>query len=322
MLFQTALKILTDSFARNCIKMSIPATYQYPYCEFSFVEWNPVQKKTYPHFTTDCNLVCSASVASGKSAIAEAIFGYELSKSAFSKVIYVSPLKAIGQEKFAEWSKHDTFSVFDKVLVSSDTHVTEDEFSRARMIVSTIESINIHCRKKSSWINDVAALVFDEAHLIDDKSRGAGAEAMIMGISELCPKCRLICLSGTMSNYIEIAKWLKNCNGKETNYVYSNWRPNRIVSRVEITESVEEQKKIIASICKKASMEKTLVFVHSKFIGEQIVRHLQSNGVRTAFYHAGLRAKMRDTLLNEFRSNYSDLDVLVATSSLSMGVTI
>jgi replicative superfamily II helicase len=48
----------------------INSPLNYPYCEFDFIDWNPVQKKCYPYFTQDCNLVVSASTASGKTIIA------------------------------------------------------------------------------------------------------------------------------------------------------------------------------------------------------------------------------------------------------------
>lgn len=296
--------------------------YNYPYCEFSFASWNPVQEKAYPYFEQDCNLVCSASVASGKSAIAEAIFGYELFDNEKSKVIYVSPLKAIGVEKFNEWDKHDTFSKYPKVLVSSDNYVSDNEFVSSRMIVSTIESINIQCRKRSNWIKDVKVLVFDEVHLINNESRGAGSESMLMNLSLLNPNCRLICLSGTLSNHKEIALWLKNLNKKPSFFITSSWRPNKLIQKVVNINTVEEQNNFIESKCRDLTSEKVLVFVHSKFIGERICEHLKKKGVTSAFYNASLRQSIREKMLNDFRSIYSGLDVLIATNSLGMGVTL
>ena len=81
-------------------KQKIIPPYNYPYCAFDFTNWNPVQEKCYSYFTQDCNLVVSASVASGKTVIAEAIFGYELAQNSNSKIAYVCPLKALGNEKY------------------------------------------------------------------------------------------------------------------------------------------------------------------------------------------------------------------------------
>jgi len=302
--------------------MEIVPPYNYPYCEFKFTDWNPVQEKAYPYFEKNCNLVVSSSVASGKSAIAEAIFGFELSNSDKSKVIYVSPLKAIGIEKFNEWDKHGTFATYSKVLVSSDTFVTESEFVNARMIVSTIESINIQCRKKSNWIKDVRVIVFDEVHLINDESRGAGSEAMLMNLAIVNPNCRIVCLSGTLSNYKELAMWLKNLNHLPSYFVSSSWRPNKLMQSVVSINTIEEQNKFIEEKCKNLISEKIIVFVHSKAIGETIYKHLKQQGIRSAFYNAGLRLQIRERMIEDFRSVYSGLDVLIATNSLGMGVTL
>lgn len=298
--------------------------YNYPYCEFTFNEWNPVQLKCYPFFTEDCNLVVSASTAAGKTVIAEAIMGYELFKSDLSKVIYVSPLKAIGNEKFIDWTKHETFKKYSKVLVSSENHITQSEFENSRMIVSTVESINLRCRARDKWLKDVRVLIFDEAHLINDDSRGAGSEAMVMALTKLNPDCRIICLSGTMSNYIEIAKWLKACNHKSTKYVNSTWRPSELIKRIEIAENFKEQQEMILCEAKKSDKEdkKVLVFVHSKQVGENICKYLKDYGINCAFYNAGLKSNIKDKMLYDFKNAYSNLNILVCTSSLGMGVTL
>ena len=298
--------------------------YNYPYCEFSFFEWNPVQEKCYPFFFEDCNLVVSASTAAGKTAVAEAIMGYELSRGESFKVVYVSPLKAIGVEKRNAWTKHATFGKYKQSLLSSDTDVPLSELEDSRMVVSTVESMDLKCRSKERWLADVRVLVFDEAHLMGDESRGAASEAMVMAITSLNPDCRVICLSGTMSNYLEIAKWLKACNGKATHFVNSSWRPCELVKRVELCEDVEEQCRKVIEEARKihdAGM-KMLVFVHSKHTGEVICSRLKEYGVPSAFYNAGLRPNIKESMLADFRLSYSGLDVLVCTSSLGMGVNV
>lgn len=304
--------------------MKYETPYEYPYCDFEFDEWNPVQLKCVPFFTEDCNLVVSASTASGKTVIAEAIMGYELSKSDLSKVVYVSPLKAIGNEKHDDWRRHPTFGEYPMVIVSSDNEVKQGDFENSRLIVSTVESMNLRCRCRDRWIKDIAVLVFDEAHLLMDETRGSGSESLIMNMTMLNPKCRIVCLSGTMSNYIEIARWLKACNQKTTRYVNSDWRPTELVKSVEIAEDFEQQGKFLVNEARKIvkAEQKMLVFVHSKAVGERLCRLLKDYNVPCAFYHAGLHQQMRGKMMADFRDDYSGLNVLVCTSSLGMGVTL
>lgn len=298
--------------------------YNYKYCEFNFTDWNPVQLKCLPYFTENCNLVVSASTAAGKTVIAEAIMGYELFNNENNKVVYVSPLKAIGNEKFNDWSKHPTFKKYSKILISSDNQVTQEELENSQMIISTIESMNLKCRNREKWLANVKALIFDEAHLINDHSRGAGSETLIMNLTQLNPDCRIICLSGTMSNYIEIAKWLKACNGKTTKYVNSNWRPTELIKKIEIVEDYKEQQKTIYNIAKEVNDkdEKMLIFVHSKQVGENICKYLKEYGISCVFYHAGIKYNVKEKILQDFRSTYSGLNIMICTSSLGMGITL
>ena len=304
--------------------MNYSTPYEYPYCDFDFDEWNPVQMKCVPFFTEDCNLVVSASTASGKTVIAEAIMGYELARTQTSKVVYVSPLKAIGNEKHGDWMRHPTFRDYPIVIVSSENDVTQSDFENSRLIVSTVESMNLRCRARDRWIRDISVLVFDEAHLLMDKSRGAGSESLIMNVTMLNPKCRVVCLSGTMSNYIEIARWLKACNQKTTRYVSSDWRPTELVKSVEMAEDFDEQSRFILQEARRMVDEdrKMLVFVHSKVVGEKLCKFLRDYSVSCAFYHSGVMPKARETMIADFRNEYSGLHVLVCTSSLGMGVTL
>lgn len=297
--------------------------YNYPYCEFDFYDWNPVQKQCLKYFDCDCNLVVSASTASGKSAIAEAIMGYELATSTESKAIYVSPLKAIGYEKHEQWQKHPTFSNYSILQVSGDIKATQDDFEKSRLIVSTVESLSMRCRNCDPWLKYARVLVFDEAHLLNDKQRGSGAEAMVMALGMINPDCRVVCLSGTMSNYVEVARWLKSCNNKKTYFVQSDWRPTKLVKKIEVAEGKKEEHNLVLGFAKELSSgEKMLVFVQSKANGESLREFLAKNHVHCAFYNASLRANIRERMLNDFQDDYSDLNVLICTSSLGMGVTL
>jgi len=298
----------------------IDAPWKYPWCHFPFDAWNPVQRRCAVHFEEDCNLVLSASTASGKSAVGEAIMGHAIGNG--RKAVYVSPLKAIGDEKHAAWSRHETFSRHGIVKLSSDTDVSPGELEEASLVVSTIESLHIRCRARERWLAKAGALVFDEAHLIGDESRGAGSEAMVMELTALNPSCRVVLLSGTMGNALEMAKWLKACNGKPTKYVTSQWRPQRLEKRVVVADTRPRTKDALLKIAADGRDGKTLVFVHSMAAGKEACGWLRDNGFRCAFYSGSLRPEDRDAMLADFRSPVSGLDILVSTSALGAGVTL
>lgn len=297
------------------------ATSNYPYCWFSFAEWNPVQEQCLPFFCQDKNLVVSASVAAGKSAIAEAIMGYELSHPN-SKAVYVCPLKALSAEKYSEWQKHETFKNFKILVLDSDHEVSLEEIENSQLIIATVESMNIHCRRNEPWIHKIRVLVFDEAHLFDHEKRGSCSESLMMDLTECNRDCRLVCLSGTLSNTREIAIWCNKLNGKPTPFIVSTWRPTQLIKLVEPVNELNDQFQFILQKIKASPYEKILIFVHSKRIGEILKKYLRDSGIHCAFYSSDLNAGQREELLKSFRSNATLLHVLIATSSLSQGVSL
>lgn len=264
----------------------------------------------------------SASVASGKTVVHEAIAGYELSRSDTSKVVYVCPLKSLLQEKIEDWHNHETFSQYSMVALSSDNFVKSDEIENARIVVATIESLNVCCRRGDKWLRDIRLFTFDEAHLFNHEKRGAGSEALLMSISSIVPECRFLLLSGTLSNCKDIARWIKVLNGKQTAFVNSKWRPTKLLKRVEVAENIGEQIDFLKKLAISHRDEKLLFFVHSKKVGEKFVQDLRMVGVRCVFYSADIPADKRKMILDDFRGEYSDLNVLVCTSALAMGVNL
>lgn len=296
-------------------------TSDFKYCFFPFEEWNPMQKLCLPFFCEDKNLVVSATVAAGKTAVAEAIMAYELSFTE-SKAVYVSPLKALSMEKFEEWRKHETFGEFRIVLIDGDHHVEQSEIEAAKLIIATVETMNICCRRRDNWLKQVRVLVFDEAHLFDHKKRGACSEALMMELSQFNPACRLVCLSGTLSNASQLAMWLNTLNGKSSNFICSNWRPTKLYKNVVIQNTLKEQIDYVKDKIKDHPDDKILIFVHSKKIGEILSSHLRKHHIRCGFFSSNLSRQQREELLSRFRSKYGTLQILVATSSLSMGVSL
>lgn len=295
-------------------------TRDYPFCEFDFWEWNPVQEQCLPYFTDDKNLVLGSSTASGKTSVAEAIMGHVLHTGL--KAIYVSPLKALGREKAVKWSSHPTFSEHGVVQVDGDHRHGEGEIDEAGVVVSTIEALDVACRRNDEWVGKAGVLVFDEAHLFDYDRRGASSEAMVMQFTRIAPKARLVFLSGTMPNVREMATWAKRLNGKPTAFIHSKWRPYRVEKEVKFADGFSGQVMAAVREIDREGKENALVFVHSKAAGEAVCRELKSRGVPCAMYHADLDAKTQEKIVRDFKSPCSRLSTVVATSSLALGVTL
>lgn len=298
----------------------IPSS-DFKYCNFEFEYFNPLQMQAYSGFTQDCNMVVSAHVCAGKTVIHEAIAAYELSRDDIGKVVYVSPIKALANEKIEEWRKHDVFGKHELVELTSDNVVSRDQLHRGRIIVATIEALNICCRRQDDWIKNVRLLTFDEAHLFDHERRGSGAEAMMMGIADLV-SCRFLLLSGTLGDVQKLASWVKVLNGKRTFFIDSDWRPTKLSKEIVKYKEIKDFFNVSCGIALENPKDKILIFVHSKKIGNRLVSHLREDGIKSVFYSADISFEGRKRILEEFRDDDSELKVLVGTSALAMGINL
>jgi len=241
-------------------------------------------------------------------------------------VVYVSPFRSLSSEKFEEWGRSSVFG--QHLLLSSSESVPDlEEYESARFIVITTESFDSKTRSDAHllWLKKVSCIVFDEAHLLGDKSRGSSLESAMMRIANISPHARIFLLSGTLDNSVEVAKWVKSLNGKVTRHVRSLWRPCELVYNLHSFEDVyskyDNMVKEVGSLIGRNLGEKVLVFVHSKKVGEMVVKELRGKGIRAGFHNAALSPKKRKELENTFSSDLG-LDVLVSTSTLSSGVNL
>lgn len=293
-------------------------TSEFEYYVFPFEEFNEPQSEVIPHVTEDKNIVVSFPTASGKTVIAEAVFSHALSCG--KKCVYVSPFKALSNEKHESW-KNTTLSSKGIVVSTSDYSVKSDEFRKSSLLLFTMESFDSKTRSiaHQNWLKEVGVLVLDEAHMIGSVGRGDKLEMALMRYTLLNPDCRLVLLSATMPNAQQLSDWVKRLNGKDTLCFESNWRPVQPkINLYEATNSWQELFEGISGVLK-SSNGKVIVFVHSKKKGKELGKVLLKEGIRCAFHHGSLSLGKRKKIEGMFSE---DLDVLISTSTLSSGVNL
>lgn len=296
-------------------------TQDYKWYQPSFPEYNVAQASVVPFLDQDVNLVISFSTAAGKTVLAEGAMAYHLAtQDGF--VAYVCPFKSLASEKMTDWTGEQQLSRYGLNLWSGDS---DGDFSRNnRIIVSTMESFDFKTRSES-WepvLKDIRCVVFDEAHMIGDKARGGSLEASIIRFTRMSPSARVILLSATMSNSMAIAKWVKSLNGKPTKCITSQWRPTRVIPVYHSFSVYNEKVDQAVDLAIKSAGQKTLVFVHSKVTGAEIVKRIRKAGHRAVFHNASLSAHKRRKIEEVFGNPTSGLNILVSTSTLGSGVNL
>jgi len=308
------------------------ATKKFPYLNFKFEYFNPVQSRVFEFYSKDINLVIAAATSAGKTTMAEMLMADSISKG--KKAIFLSPLKAISQEKYDEWSneKHG-FSKKNISIVTGDYALTEkriEELNNADIIIMTTEMMDSRTRRikseRNDWLLKVGTVVCDEAHMLCMTGRGDRVESAIMRFTEQNEKCGIVLLSATMPNVSEIAKWLTFLNKKETKLINSNYRPCKLDIHYEKYYDKDkylnvENNKIekAIEITQQHRTDKFLIFVHAKKTGKALVDQLKFRGESAEIFNADLESSKRIAITNAFRN---DLRIIVTTSALAWGVNL
>jgi len=169
------------------------------------------------------NLVLATPTASGKTLIAE-LCGLEHILERNGKVIYLTPLRALANEKFDEFKKYGSIRKTDGKRVSvgistGDFDSGDPWLGRYDIIVTTNEKADSLLRHRVKWMDDISLVVADEVHLLNDGDRGPTLEVVLARLMQINPEIQILALSATINNVEEVASWLK------ASYVITEWRP-------------------------------------------------------------------------------------------------
>lgn len=175
------------------------------------------------------NFVVSTPTASGKTLVAILTSLNYLYNG--GKVIYLSPLRALANEKFIEFQKLETLSKsnFEKIKVSistGDFQSNSEYLKYADLLILTNEKFDSLLRHNVDWLNQIKLFIIDEIHLIGDSYRGSTLEMIIANILNWDQDSQILGLSATVNNIEEISTWLN------ADYVDSNWRPVPLIEGI------------------------------------------------------------------------------------------
>ena len=107
-------------------------------------------------------------------------------------------------------------------ISTGDFDKRDERLGKNQIIIATSEKADSLMRNGASWVRDLAVLVVDEIHLLNDVGRGPTLEMTITKLRRCNPDLQVIGLSATVANAQELAAWL------EAELVSSDWRPIRL----------------------------------------------------------------------------------------------
>ena len=175
-------------------------------------ELSDFQKYAIESIVLGNHILITAHTGSGKTLPAE--FAIEYFTGRLKKVIYTSPIKALSNQKFYEFTKK--FPNVNIGIMTGDIKFNPD----ADVLIMTTEILQNNLYKKLQNIEtksslqfdinidrDLECVIFDEVHYINDKDRGKVWEETIM----MLPKhVQMVMLSATIDNPEKFASWCEN----------------------------------------------------------------------------------------------------------------
>ncbi|KAL6624933.1 Sec63-domain-containing protein [Neocallimastix californiae] len=187
---------------------------------------NRVQSIVFPiAFHTNENMLVSAPTGAGKTNIAmltvvNTILKYYdpetkyLDRDQF-KIIYVAPMKALAAEIVRKFSERLGDLGVTVKEYTGDMQLTKSEIAETQMIVTTPEKWDVVTRKTTGdteLVQKVRLLIIDEVHLLHE-DRGSVIESIVARtqrqVEMTQSMIRIIGLSATLPNYVDVAEFLK-----------------------------------------------------------------------------------------------------------------
>ena len=159
--------------------------------------------------------VIQMPTSSGKTtSVSLAIQSAFLSKRT-SIVIVVAPFRALckeimfDMEKFFEFDENIAITEFSDIPEPSEMELATLESVTKKIFVMTPEKLAYILKHNTEIIESINMIVFDEAHLFDDESRGTGYELLLTTInSYLKLDAQKILVSAVISNAEQLNAWI------------------------------------------------------------------------------------------------------------------
>lgn len=152
-------------------------------------------------------------VPTGSGKTMPALFAIRYFHERGKRVIYTSPIKALSNQKFYEFTT--TYPTISFGILTGDVKVNPD----ADVLIMTAEilqnkllsfySNDSYDEFEMDFENDLGCVIHDEIHMINDHDRGHVWENLIISIP---PHIPMVLLSATLDNPNEFAKWIEWTN--------------------------------------------------------------------------------------------------------------
>jgi len=239
--------------------------------------------------------------------------------------IIISPLIALMKnqvDSIRGYSQEDNIASFlNSSLNKSQMNEVKTEISsgKTKMLFIAPETLtkdeNIDFFQKSN----ISFVAVDEAHCISEWGHDFRPEYrrirhMISAINDKIP---IIALTATATPKVQ-SDIIKSLEMEDPNVFVSSFNRDNLYYEIRPKSGKDQTIKSIIQYIKTNGSKSGIIYVQSRKSTEEIAKVLNVNGIRAAAYHAGLDAKVRSKVQDDFLME--EVEVIVATIAFGMGI--
>ncbi len=176
--------------------------------------YDPFQQRAIDAIERGSSLFVAAPTGAGKTVLADYIIERSIGQG--QRVIYTSPIKALSNQKFRDFTaRHGEAAVG---IMTGDVTINPD----AALVIMTTEIYRNTLLEQSQRLAKYAWIIFDEIHYLDDPERGTVWEESILFTPE---HINLLCLSATIPNVEDLAQWIRQIHNRPVEVIVETNRP-------------------------------------------------------------------------------------------------
>ena len=198
-----------------CTKQYLNEFYNNYFEKYPFI-LSDFQKYAIESIVSGNHILITAHTGSGKTLPAE--FAIEHFVSCGKKVIYTSPIKALSNQKYYDFTNkfpNISFGILTgdiKFNPEADVLIMTTEILRNTLLSKQNQNDSIPLQFEMDFKNELACVVFDEIHYINDQDRGKIWEETIMLLPE---HIQMVMLSATIDKPEMFAKWIEETKNSQ-----------------------------------------------------------------------------------------------------------
>ena len=181
------------------------------------------------------SVLVSAPTGAGKTVVADYAVAQAMDRGL--RAFYTTPIKALSNQKFGDLRHR--YGSGRVGLLTGDNSIDGD----APVVVMTTEVLRNMIYAGRS-LDDLAVVVLDEVHYLQDSFRGPVWEEVIVHLPE---HVQLVCLSATVSNAHDIGDWLATVRGP-TDVVVEETRPVELANTYLVGDKTSDRLHLVDTL--------------------------------------------------------------------------